>query len=276
MLRAWDKSKPPTGPFSLNRDCPQAQGLVAWYPMGGPSARGVVFDIAGAAHLSGTVNAMTLGDAGQPATTFVSASTQFLSVSSVPASAYPLTIAAWARPATVHSGCIAGIGRSAGAATPGRKLIFAHSAGNIRAYNENDSASSVFPISSGSYAAGGWVHAAGVFDSSNTTAFRNGANKASLTSPTFGTPDKTRIGHDVSTGNYFDGDVGETGFWSVALSDNLVYRLYDRSTRYELWYPLRSRKWFSLPAASGLPTLSNARATSITTTTAVPAVDYAY
>jgi len=245
MYRIWDKSKPPNGPFALNRDAPQARGLVSWYPMGGANGKGLAYDLAGHKHLTGTANGVTLGNDGRPMQTFVAASSQFLSSTSVPTSAFPLTIAAWARPATVHNGSIAGLGRNAAGLGPGRKLIYAHSAGNIRAYSENDSATGVFPVSAGSYTAGEWLHACGVFASStSTSAYRNGANKTTLTTAvTFGTPDKTRIADDNTASNYFDGDVGETGFWNVALDDSLVWRLYDPGTRYELWYPLRSRKW---------------------------------
>ncbi len=99
MIRRWDKSKPPTGPFALNRDCPQAQGLVAWWPMGGAGV-GYAQDLAGITHASpGTIaSAMTLGDDGRPALSLVQASNQYLVAATCPVSAVPLTLTSWARP----------------------------------------------------------------------------------------------------------------------------------------------------------------------------------
>lgn len=248
MIRRWDKSKPPTGPFALNRDAPQAQGLVAWYPMGGPSGRGLAQDLAGQARartLSGTVGGITLGDMGQPAQTLVSASSQFVGGTDIPVSAFPLSISAWFRPATAHSGTVAGLNNG----DPSRKLLFCYSDGTIRAFTSNASGSaSAFPASTGSYTTGKWTHGAVVFASSTSTSvYRDGKNKTTNTTAVdFGSPVSIRIGHDgnsVPGSNYFNGDVGEVGFWAVALGDDLVWRLYDPGTRYELWYPLRSRKW---------------------------------
>ena len=67
MERRWDKSKPPRGPFALNRDCPQAVGLVAWYPMGGVTGPKFIADHVGKAHLTlGTQGTMTRGVVGDP------------------------------------------------------------------------------------------------------------------------------------------------------------------------------------------------------------------
>lgn len=248
MIRRWDKSKPPTGPFALNRDAPQAQGLVAWYPMGGPSGRGLAQDLAGQARartLSGTVGGITLGDMGQPAQTLVSASSQFVGGTDIPVSAFPLSISAWFRPATAHSGTVAGLNNG----DLSRKLLFCYSGSTIRAFTSNGAGSaSAFPASTGSYTTGKWTHGAAVFASSTSTSvYRDGNNKTTdTTAVDFGSPVSIRIGHDgnsVPGSNYFNGDVGEVGFWAVALGDDLVWRLYDPGTRYELWYPLRSRKW---------------------------------
>ena len=65
MDRKWDKSKPPLGPFALNKDSLQAQGLSAWWPLNdGGSTQ---FDLVGGAHGSGALSNRTLGADGQPA-----------------------------------------------------------------------------------------------------------------------------------------------------------------------------------------------------------------
>lgn len=265
VIRRWDKSKPPTGPFALNRDCPQAVGLVCWYPQGGPSGKNNSFDLAGKYHLSGTNSAATRGDAGQPALTFASASSNALSVSSLPVSTFPLTLAAWARPATAHNGSAFGLASASGASGFGRKLLYFHPDGTVRLYSQNDSSGSIFISATGGYTTGQWTHGAAVFASSTDyRIFRAGGNKTtSSSSNAFGTPTRVDMGDDNTGGNYFNGDIGECGIWNVALSDDLVARLYDPGTRFELWYPLRSRKWFTQGAgASGTSATTNANDTS--------------
>lgn len=258
VIRRWDKSKPPTGPFALNRDCPQAVGLVCWYPQGGPSGKNNSFDFANKYHLSGTNSAATLGDAGQPALTFASASSHTISNSNNPFSTFPLTIAGWARPLSASAaGTCIGLASVSGASGYGRKLLFFHSNGTVRLYSQNDSSGGLFVSATGGYTAGQWTHGAAVFAAtSDYRIYRNGANKStSSSSNAFGTPTRVHIGDDNTGGNYFNGDIGECGIWNVALSDDLVARLYDPGTRFELWYPLRSRKWFTqgAPPASFKP-----------------------
>jgi hypothetical protein len=269
MHRRWDKSKPPTGPFTLNKDAPQAQGLVAWYPMGMVSGTSFVPDLSGSAHLlTGTAAAssMAIGDAGQTALTFVSASTQGLAVVQNPISAFPISFAAWAKPVALASGNIIGVTGDTSAGM-GRKLLFLHSTGEVRGYSQDNAAGEFKASSTGSYVAGKWVHAATVYAASNDNrTYRDGANKGtSSTNRAWGTTDRITLGYDATTGgNYFNGDIGESAIWNVALDDSLVYRLYNPATRFELWYPLRSRKWINIAASgsTGIVAYTNANDTS--------------
>ena len=256
MSRRWDKSKPPSGPFALNRDCPQAVGLVAWYPMG-MAGKGYVADAIDRYHLSGTTGTPTLSADGAPALGF---SAGGLGVVALPVSAFPLTMAAWCRPSAVANGNILGLCSNTGASGYGRKLLFAHSDGGIKAYSQGDGAGEFKAVASGSYSAGRWMHAATVFASaSDSRTYRDGGNKG--TSTTFrdwGTSaDRVRLGDDNSGGNFFSGDIGESGIWAAALDDGLIWRLYDPGTRFELWYPLRSPRWISLGGSSWTVTLTD-------------------
>lgn len=248
MSRFWDKSKPPRGPFAFNRDCPQAGGMLCWYPHG-LSGRTYVPDMLGSLHLAGSSGVPTRSWDGAPAVSLASGSSQSFSSSTLPVTGFPMTLAAWARPATAHVGVIMGLGASDGASGNNRKVLYWNSDSTIHMRNQvAGSAADIAAAGAGS--AGAWLHGAAVFAGSNDyRVFRNGANKnTSSTSISWGSPVNTLIGYDNAVTTYFNGDVGECAIWNVALSDDLVWRLYDPSTRFELWYPLRSRKWFSAPA----------------------------
>src|SRR5574337_768321 len=92
-MRVWDKSRPPRGPFTLSRDSPLAQGLVAWYPLGMASGQ-FVPDGAGIYPLDTAAGgpSITLAPDGAPALAFVGASSQQIHNSiNIPALAAPFT-----------------------------------------------------------------------------------------------------------------------------------------------------------------------------------------
>lgn len=175
-----------------------------------------------------------------------------------------MTLAAWAKPSTAHVGVILGLGASDGVAGNNRKVLYWNSDSTIHMRNQV-SGSSADIAASGTGTAGSWLHGAAVFaGSTDYRVFRNGANKnTSSTSISWGSPSNTLIGYDNAATTYFNGDVGECGIWSVALDDGMVWRLYDPGTRFELWYPLRSRKWFTQASgSSGTSATTNANDTS--------------
>ena len=274
-IRRWDTSRPPSGPFALNRDAPQARGLVAWWPMGNRTSRGVAIDEAGLRNLTGSTNAMSIGIDRQPAQSLSSASSHGIGIVSLPVTAFPLTLAAWCRPATTHAGNVLGLASNTGAAGYGRKLLFCHSDGTVRGFSQDDTTGEFKASATGTYTAGQWMHAATVFAASNDNrTYRNGANKGtSSTNRGWGTlADRTRIGDDNSGGNFFNGDIGECGIWNVVLDDSLIWRLYDPGTRFELWYPLRSRKWIWMPLGSGGQTVAITQVSETDTAQALTAV----
>ena len=272
-IRRWDTSRPPSGPFALNRDAPQARGLVAWWPMGNRTSRGVAIDEAGTLNLSGSTNAMAIGPDGRPAQSLSSASSHSLSSSTMAVSGFPMTLAAWVRPATAHVGVIMGLGSSDGAAGNNRKVLYWNSDSTIHMRNQV-SGSSADIAASGTGSAGTWLHGAAVFaGSTDYRVFRNGANKnTSSTSISWGSPVNTLIGYDNASTTYFNGDVGECGIWNATLSDDIIARLHDQATRYELWYPLRSRKWMWMPLGSGAQTVAISQVNETDTAQALTAV----
>lgn len=68
--RRWDRSKPPTGPWALNKDSPQAQNLGFWWPMDGGG--GFVPEYVDGKHmaLNSAATGRSLGTDGQPVVVF--------------------------------------------------------------------------------------------------------------------------------------------------------------------------------------------------------------
>lgn len=254
-MRVWDKSKPPLGPFTLNKDASQAQGLVAWYPMGGIGSLWVP-DYVGSAHLTlGTTPAPTVGQSGAPGLALTSASSQYSEGVITAASALPLTIAAWL--VTTSTGavgvpiCIGTNGantrlqlqKDQTTRVVGAAVVDAAGAGNTVQYTSGP----------GSYVDNVEFHAAAVFTSSTSRqAFLNGVGSAVDTlSISISGMNRILLGgrrNSSSVGAFWGGQVGEVGVWNVALGATDVANLADPGSRFELWYPLRNRKWFSAGA----------------------------
>lgn len=257
VIRRWDKSKPPTGPFALNRDCPQAQGLVAWWPMGGASGGKLIVDLSGRYHLSGTASGMVLGPDGRPLTGFNGSSTVFNSATT-PVTTVPLTLAAWCLPTNataIHTPLSVDVGLVTSSATQLYRLLM-H--GGTSPKEVWASAASAGTHASAIYGAG-WTantmsHLVGVFTSTTSRAvYYNGALGASnTTSLTVSAVSQINSGRHSQAGaeQWFTGYLGEHAIWDQALSADMVRRLYNEGTRYELWYPLRSRKWFTQSGGS--------------------------
>lgn len=263
-MRVWDKSKPPTGPFALNKDAPQAQGLVAWYPMGG-AAKLWVPDYVGAAHLTlGTDPGLTVGRAGAPVLNPVTASSQYIEGDIVGASALPLTIACWVNTAGVSSAgvpiCIGTNGGNGRVQIQGDvtlRNIGAATVSSAGAFNTVQYTTSLYTDNVD-------FHAEAVFTSGTSRqAFLNGIGSAvDTTSATASGMDRLLLGarrNSTGVGVFWGGHIGEAGVWAQADDATMVALRADPGKRFELWYPLRSRKWISLSGAPALypPLLTN-------------------
>lgn len=254
-IRRWDKSRPPTGPYTLNRDAPQARGLVAWWPMGGRTTRALLIDEAGNFNLSGTTTRVDIGPTGAPVCVF-NGSSDVVSTSAAPVTAMPLTLAGWANAGSsslVGSILSVDAGLAAFGSANFYRLVVVGSASpkQVRA-NQGNSGSEVQATYGAGWVAGREFHVAGVFTSVTARdVYYNGAlgasDSANLTAPTVS---QAVMGRHSVTGSeqYWNGNLGEAGVWNIALPAHIIARLYDPGTRYELWYPLRSRKWISAPA----------------------------
>lgn len=248
MDRRWDKSKPPQGPFTLNRNCPQAQGLVAWWPVGPHGGANRVEDLAGAYVLTtGTAGSPSMLPSGRPAIKFSAASSQHLLNNTTPVTGWPLTISAWgATDGSTQSPIYIG-----GADVDNFcRIVLVSNA--VRANcGTNTGPTQANAITTATYT-NGREHLFSASFASNTsrTVYLDGGSAVS---------DTTSIGPDASFSRIrfgaaltvadailqpWNGILGECAIWSRALSADEHMRLWSPATRYEMWYPLRSRKWF--------------------------------
>jgi len=267
--RKWDKSKPPLGPFALNKDSLQAQGLSAWWPLNdGGSTQ---FDLVGGAHGSGALSNRTLGADGQPAVK-LNGTSEYISVGAgkfpfLKTSAFCLS----ARVATTSTAkgiiCNWQVGT-----TPGWQWITntggVHSLGIYNADGTNGFSGEGGNVTDG-LQKDLFVSYDGSVSPSGIQTYVNGYATA-VSTATVGTGDPgTLVDNAFQIGArngalFLPGTIGDIRVYSDA--DNAALRalsISDPSTKYELWYPLRSKKWFSAGGggASGTSATTNANDT---------------
>lgn len=252
-MRTWDKSKPPTGPFSLNQDAPQAENLIAWYPLG-KAGKLWVPDYAGPNHLTlGTDPGLTIGQAGGPVLQPVAASSQYLEGVASAMSALPLTLAGWCNTtSTGAAGVPICIGTSGGNARV--QVQKDASTRQVAAAVANSAGSGATALTTGSpYIDSVDFHAAAVFASSTSRqAFLNGIGSAvDATSIVTSGMDRVLLGgrrNSTGVGAFWGGQIGEWGVWAQADDAAMIALRADPGKRFELWYPLRNKRWISMPA----------------------------
>lgn len=266
-MRTWDKSKPPTGPFALNRDAPQAENLVAWYPLGGAGKLWVP-DYAGPNHLTlGTDPGLTVGQAGAPVLPLVAASSQYLEGVIAGASTLPLTLAGWCKTTSTGSlGVPICVGTNGGNARLQIQKDTSTRQIGAAIVNSAGSGNTISFTTSSSYTDNVDFHAAAVYTSSTSRqAFLNGIGSSVDTmSITASGMDRVLLGgrrNSSSVGAFWGGHLGEWGVWAQADDATMIALRADPGSRFELWYPLRSKRWISL-ASGGNYTAAIAESTA--------------
>lgn len=281
MIRRWDKSKPPTGPFALNRDCPQAQGLVAWYPMGMASGGNYFPDLAGKHHLSRTGSVpITLGKSGEPMASFNGSTSNYLSGTTVPLTTFPLTLAARVVFAASATSTVVSLCKSS-SANDYFTILPISGPGVVRSqWGDIPSPSDSIASTASNYVLG--VDSdliAAVSSATNGSVYLNGGSKGTYSGPETNSPaDINTIGIGILADNGgpgvrlpFTGLIGEVSIYNRAFDDDAARLHADKGRRFELWYPLRSRKWIVGAAA---PTITALSARLITATSAQPRISY--
>jgi hypothetical protein len=151
-------------------------------------------------------------------------SNQYLSTASAPATAMPLTMACWHRPAqTAIAKAIISISTTGAGANGRFQISQLVSPAGTTASSITDAGAAVDAVATKTLVANTWYHSAAVFTSStNRSAFIDGAETNSATSNAGPTnPNSVLVGSRVFGGNfgaYFDGDIAEVGIWNTALT----------------------------------------------------------
>lgn len=154
---------------------------------------------------------------------------QYLTVASAPATAAPLTIAAWFR----KSGTATKNGIFLRATANATNLLgfYFGASSSVRGYIQTGAATDLDFPASGSYSTNTWGHACFVEASATSrTIYRDGGNSA--TNTTSRTPagiNQLEIAH-FNGGTTFDGQFAEVGIWNTNLTANEVASLADGMT----------------------------------------------
>lgn len=257
MPRRWDKSKPPSGPWTLNKDALQAQGLLVWIPINaGASAGRFQYDYAGRKSLHATSGsglvAGTRNKWGAPGVTTNGSSdyfktpalgTTFLQTDKWMAfvsGTQKFTWSNWLR------GTFAGweVGEHF---TGGKASMILCNSDATAYYGREETTSSAdgFPhdylfVHDGSQSTTSRISLyKDGFSAATTSAAIGGGNPGTLTDNgmSFGRTDGTPANY--RTGTIFDLRVYD----SIGMAAAIAESISDPATRFELFYPLRSRKW---------------------------------
>jgi hypothetical protein len=248
----------PLWPFAVNRDSPQAEGLVGWWPFL-PAGGGQAFDLVGGNH--GTLNNMNLNSdwvtdpMALSALNFIRANNSYVAVPDAdilnPAQ---FTVSAWISTTQTTDGSLA----CKAAASGGSGYWLAIGFG--------------LPAVAGLYvgdAVGGFVHGSilindglwhsivGTYDGTTAKIYVDGAldNSGART----GTSGTHTLGFgsaiDGGPGSSYTGLLADIRLYNWALPADLIAAMFDPRTRWDLYYPLRQRVW-ALPLAAGLKTIT--------------------
>lgn len=169
-----------------------------------------------------------------------------------PVGGMPLTITAWGNTDT-STQTVIWVGNGPTGTDYYRIVLVS---GKVRANIGVAPATQSNAITTTSYTAGIWQLFGATFTSATSRdVYLNGGNSVNdATSVSPAAPNSVALGVLILlAGNiqYYAGRLGECGIWNVALSPQLHQRLYNPPTRYELWYPLRSPKWFMDSVSAG-------------------------
>lgn len=281
MIRRWDKSRPPTGPFTLNKDCLQAGNLVAWYPFGQAAGGNFAPDMTSTYHLNDagvTAPGWNVGKYGEPVIQTLAASAQSLERASSPiaGSGTSLTLAAWAMP-TDNSIVMTMLSCATLASNQGYMLVIVGTAANDPFWGQSTGASLTGNAEILNPTFNVWSHYLCNFTTtSSRTAYINGVSGTNDGVDTGAVSGVNRIGvgaiRRLAGFQFpFSGMIGESAIWAPEVSTQVIKRLNDPGLRFELWYPLRSKKWISvgsgitadLSKTLGAATLSSGAALAI-------------
>lgn len=247
MARLWDKSKPPRGPWSFNKDSLQAIGLNAWWPSGGASAAPYVPDRVelGAPGLSASGQLMGLGASGQPmlqangSSAWSSGTFNQLLVPTLPT--FHLDIVPYSL-TNAYTGLLTILATDycqIFVKSDGKLAIYFHGSAGAQQYD----GTGVFTLAVRMQYGVTVQCTSGVM-----TGYVNGQTDATTVPPGNVTISSGTlgIGYDTNTaGRVLTGLIGNVRIYNGGITPGCIQAINDPATRYELWYPLRSKKWIA-------------------------------
>jgi hypothetical protein len=244
----------PGGPIVLNRDSPQAVGLVAWYPFG--SGLNALDE--------GPIGRYHLDPVGSPAfvidrdrgrvTDLLTSSSQRFNAALTPMTTHPATICCWHNKDNATD--VTFLVELYNASDSGQFMgLMARASNEIRARKDGQTGNAQNADIAGGYTVGAWDFAAAVFASaSSMTAFANLLTPVENTTDT-GTliVDGISIGAEMFTTprSYYGGLIDDVRVYNRALSTEEMAVLYDPNTRFDLYYELGKRSYFFFAQATG-------------------------
>lgn len=227
-------------PFRLNKNSPQAKGLVFWMPL----ARIEEYhDMVSKLKMTETNAPVWVSDAerGQ-ALAFLAASTQYLENSSAMLTTTPVTMSAWFYPYdVVTSSALVCLGSSTG-----NWFSLIARGGFDGDYIDAATYENAVPSdahSTSGFTANKWQHACGVFISNiDRRAYLDGGSEGTdVTDITPVNINRTSIGCSTYSDiryDYSNANIADVRIYNRPLTPSEVYQLYDPRTRFDLYEPI--------------------------------------
>jgi hypothetical protein len=249
--RSWKRPGPPTVPFTLNRDSPQARGLVGWWTCFGQNRGQIALrDMMRHAHMTAYNSPTIVSSEMGPAIGFDDGADQYLRYPVAPITAHPLSMVCWfwSDDLTINQAMM-GISSEDDNSFHGFWLMArgAEAGDPIAARTFGGGAARQAATSTG-YSANTIHLAVGVFVSTiERYAYIDGGNKGTST----GSSSAPSSLDNVTLGSVYywngsanvvnsplSGGIIEARLYNRALTDADVAALYDPATRWDLYRPM--------------------------------------
>lgn len=249
--RSWAGNRPPLdGAFTINRNSPQANGLVAWIPDSQGNLPLGYNSITASNTSSTVVGDGTLGKVFNLPAGYIELSNLAAGVNMDTA---PWSIACWVN-FNVVSGTqnIMSLHRAASSFSG---MDFKSLSGGAIQCGVGSLSTGVTPVAGTWYRFWYTFSATGASPSSiylNGVLSINGADQA----PSSVVADRLCVGRYNDAGGTFDtlnGKVADIRYYTKCVTPEVIWQDYDPATRYDLWQPMRSRRWFAPSTVVALP-----------------------
>lgn len=269
--RSWKSAPFPHGPFELNRNSPQAKGLVAWWPTLA-SVGNTLRDLAGRGYngvFTGTVADPTLVRGVMGAALYFDKANDYLVVgpSGLSNGWQAISLSVWFRlwrfsDSDDYSGILYNSTAASDTQMAGLSLHTAASA--LLRFDVGNGTTYRSVHTSGGVTVGPWYHAAGVWRSGDPPKiYLNGVGTtgSSSLSGSLTVASAYYLGWDaVRAIRKLPGYIAEARIYDCVLSDSQVWQLWDPATRWDLYLPIQ--RFWAVKAPAGWQSVFGGRGMS--------------